>query len=260
MKKEWDERNYSENFKFVHQYGEKLLDLITVPPGSFVVDLGCGNGALTQKLAKSYKVIGIDQSPQMLQKAKQLCPNVEFLCEDACTFTLESKADAVFSNAVFHWIENQDKLIENIAANLNPGGELVFEFGGKGCADTVHKALYKAFDKYGYEYRQDFNFRSIGEFAPILEKHGFKVEYARLYDRPTPQNGANGLENWIRMFVTTAFNGVAEKDKDQIIRDAAEICRPSLFKDGVWCVDYVRLLMKAVKLPGAEPDMLKQER
>ena len=51
MKKEWDEHNYSENFKFVHQYGEKLLYLITVPAGSFVVDLGCGNGALSAKLA-----------------------------------------------------------------------------------------------------------------------------------------------------------------------------------------------------------------
>ena len=60
MKKEWDEQNYSENFKFVHQYGEKLLDLITVPAGSFVVDLGCGNGALSAKLAEKYTVLGID--------------------------------------------------------------------------------------------------------------------------------------------------------------------------------------------------------
>lgn len=248
MKKEWDEKNYSKNFKFVHQYGAKLLDLITVPNGSFVVDLGCGNGALTAKLAEKYEVLGIDSSPQMLSKAKRDNPNIRFLCNDACEFSLEKPADAVFSNAVFHWIENQDKLIENIAQNLKPSGELVFEFGGKGCADTVHRALGKAFAEYGYEYRMDFNFRSIGEFAPLLEKHGFKVEYARLYDRLTPQNGENGLQNWIKMFVTTAFNGVAQKDKECIISDAAEICRPALFRNGVWYVDYVRLLMKAVKM------------
>ncbi len=248
MKKEWDEKNYSENFKFVHQYGEKLLDLITVPDGSFVVDLGCGNGALTAKLAEKYEVLGIDSSPEMLGKAAQDHPDIEFMCDDACGFSLEKRADAVFSNAVFHWIENQDKLIENIARNLKHGGELVFEFGGKGCADTVHRALKRSFEKYGYEYRLDFNFRSIGEFAPLLEKHGFKVEYARLYDRPTPQNGENGLQNWIKMFVTTAFNGVAQKDKEGIVSDAAEICRPVLFKNGVWYVDYVRLLMKAVKM------------
>ena len=248
MKKEWDEQNYSENFKFVHQYGEKLLDLITVPAGSFVVDLGCGNGALSAKLAGKYTVLGIDASPEMLRKAKQDHPDIRFLCDDACGFSLEKKADAVFSNAVFHWIENQDKLIQNIAENLKSGGELVFEFGGKGCADTVHQALGKAFAEYGYEYRMDFNFRSIGEFAPLLEKHGLKVEYARLYDRPTPQNGENGLQNWINMFVTSAFNGVAARDKEQIVQRAAELCRPLLFKNGVWYVDYVRLLMKAVKI------------
>lgn len=248
MKTEWDEENYTENFQFVHKYGESLISLVTVEPGSFVVDLGCGNGALTQKLAEKYEVLGIDASPDMLAKAKELHPDLDFVRADACDFALEKKADAIFSNAVFHWIENQDKLVENIAANLKSGGELVFEFGGKGCADTVHKALEQSFDKYGYEYRLDFNFRSIGEFAPILEKHGFRVELARLYDRPTAQVGENGLQNWIEMFVTTAFDGVAGKDKENIIKDAVAICRPSLYKDGIWYVDYVRLLMKAVKI------------
>ena len=248
MKKEWDEKNYSENFSFVHEYGEKILELITVPKGSYVVDLGCGNGALSAKLAEKYRVTGIDSSYEMLQAAKKSYPDIDFVQADACEFTLDHQADAIFSNAVFHWIENQEKLIENIYANIKTGGQLVFEFGGKGCADTVHKALAQAFDKYGYEYRLDFNFRSIGEFAPLLEKHGFKVEYARLYDRPTPQNGENGLENWINMFVTTAFNGVAPKDKENIIKDAVDICRSLLYKNGTWYVDYVRLLMKAVKL------------
>lgn len=248
MKTQWDEENYTENFQFVHKYGESLLSLVTVRPGSFVVDLGCGNGALTQKLAEKYEVLGIDASPDMLAKAKELHSNIDFMRANACDFSLKTKADAVFSNAVFHWIENQDKLVENIAANLKSGGELVFEFGGKGCADTVHKALFQAFEKYGYEYRMDFNFRSIGEFAPILEKHGFRVELARLYDRPTAQVGENGLQNWIEMFVTTAFDGVADNDKENIIKDAVAICRPSLYKDSIWYVDYVRLLMKAVKL------------
>ena len=72
MKKEWDEQNYSENFKFVHQYGEKLLDLITVPAGSFVVALGCGNGALSAKLAGKNYVVGIVASPGKLCKRKQV--------------------------------------------------------------------------------------------------------------------------------------------------------------------------------------------
>lgn len=49
MKNNWNAENYSDNFQFVHKYGEGVLDLLTVPKGSFVVDLGCGNGALTEK-------------------------------------------------------------------------------------------------------------------------------------------------------------------------------------------------------------------
>ena len=71
MKKEWDEENYTEKFQFVYQYGESLLSLVTARSGSFVVDLGCGNGALTQKLAEKYEVLGIDASPDMLAKAKE---------------------------------------------------------------------------------------------------------------------------------------------------------------------------------------------
>ena len=71
MKKEWDEKNYSENFSFVHEYGEKILELITVPNGSYVVDLGCGNGALSAKLAEKYRVTGIDSSYEMLQAAQR---------------------------------------------------------------------------------------------------------------------------------------------------------------------------------------------
>lgn len=110
MKTEWDEKNYSENFSFVHEYGEKILELITVPKGGYVVDLGCGNGALSAKLAEKYRVTGIDSSYEMLQAAKKSYPDIDFVQADACEFTLDNQADAIFSNAVFHWIENQENL------------------------------------------------------------------------------------------------------------------------------------------------------
>lgn len=249
MKKKWDSNNYTENFAFVHSLGEDLTDMLTVREGGLVVDLGCGNGALTEKLTKKgYKVIGIDSSEDMLNTARKLYPALDFTLADACGFKLEKKADAVFSNAVFHWIDDHDALVENIAANLKSGGELVFEFGGSGCAKTVHNALAAAFGEKRLEYTNNFNFKSIGEFAPLLEKHGFRVEYAVLFDRPTPQKGENGLENWINMFADEAFCNIDSNTKCDIIKTAVERCRPSLYKDRQWYVDYVRLRMKAVKL------------
>ena len=249
MKNCWDSNNYTDNFQFVHKYGEGVLELLTVPKGSFVVDLGCGNGALTEQLIeKGYRTLGIDASPQMLEKAKELHPDLDFRLDDACEFRLEEKADAIFSNAVFHWIDDHDKLVKNISENLKSGGEFVFEFGGKGCAETVHNAMEQAFSSLGLKYKNSFNFRSIGEFAPLLEKHGFSVKYAVLYDRPTEQVGENGLENWINMFLGSAFNGIDDETKAEIIEKVVEICRPKLYTDGKWIIDYVRLQMKAIKL------------
>lgn len=249
MKNNWDSNNYTDNFQFVHKYGEELIDFITVPKGSFVLDLGCGNGAITKKLSeKGFKTLGIDASESMLEKAKNLYPKLNFRLDDACSFKLDEKADAIFSNAVFHWIENHDKLVENLSANIKTCGELVFGFGGKGCADTVHNALEKAFETHGLTYVNHFNFRSIGEFAPILEKHGFRIEYAVFFDRPTEQIGENGLENWINMFVDSAFDGVDPETKEEIISQTVELCRPNLYINGKWYVDYVRIRMKAKKI------------
>lgn len=150
--KKWDSKNYEENFSFVPKYGEDVMNLITKEPGSMVVDLGCGNGTLTNILKeKGYVVVGVDQSSEMLDLAKKTYPDLEFICSNALTFNIEGKADVVFSNAVFHWIkkEDQDQLIKNIYDNLNSNGELICEFGGYKCAEKVHYSLEKSFQKRG---------------------------------------------------------------------------------------------------------------
>ncbi len=82
-----------------------------------------------------------------------------------------------------------------------------------GCTETVHSALEKNFSRRGLAYPRTFYFPTIGEYAPILEEQGFRVEYAVLFDRPTPQKSENGLEDWIRMFVKTPFEGISDPVK-----------------------------------------------
>lgn len=247
MNIKWNAKEYTDSFQFVHQYGESVTELLTVPQGSYVVDLGCGNGALTEKLKeKGYQVRGIDASENMLEQARRFHPDIDFERADATNFILDKKADAIFSNAVFHWIDNQEKLIANLAANIRRGGELVFEFGGKGCAETVHSELEKAFIKRNYTYPRTFYFPTIGEYAPLLEKNGFRVEYAVLFDRFTEQK--NGIDEWIHMFNMQCFKDIPETDRDEIIREAVENCREKLYAGGKWYVDYVRIRMRARRL------------
>ena len=246
----WDAKGYTDNFAFVHQYGEGVVALVDAEPGKFVVDLGCGNGALTEKLKeKGYRVLGVDASADMLETAKTVHPECDFQLGDATEFKLSEKADVIFSNAVFHWIDadKQEKLIENIAANLKIGGQLICEFGGKGCAESVHASLERGFAKRGLEYPRVFYFPTVGEYAPILEKYGFRVEYAVLFDRPTVQKTENGLEDWIRMFNKKPFEGMDEALVQEIIDETVEELRDQLFVDGKWIVDYVRIRFKVRK-------------
>lgn len=249
----WEAENYKQNFSFVHQYGEDVLELIQKPNGEvipFAVDLGCGNGALTEKLAeKGYSVIGIDDSAEMLQTARELHPNIRFEKGNAIDFKLPKAADVIFSNAVFHWIDavDQEKLAQNIFSQLKPGGQLVCEFGGKGCAEQVHSTLEQLFEKRGYAYPRVFYFPTIGEYASVLEKAGFRVEYAVLFDRPTPQKGEHGLCSWIQMFVKKPFEGMDEANKKAILEEAEEKLKDRLCRNGEWIVDYVRIRVRAVK-------------
>lgn len=248
----WNADGYQQNFSFVPQYGESVMELIDAPKGSFVVDLGCGNGTLTEKLAqRGYRVLGVDASGEMLALARRDHPSLDFAHGDAVDFSLEEKADVIFSNAVFHWIDahKQRALARNIAAQLAPGGQLVCEFGGYGCAECVHSALESAFQKRGLAYPRVFYFSTVGQHAPLLESAGLRVTCALLFDRPTPQKGENGVRDWINMFVKAPFEGMDDALREEIIAEAVEATRPQLQQaDGTWIVDYVRIRIKAVKV------------
>lgn len=248
MNIEWNARGYTRDFQFVHQYGEDVLSLLDIEKGTRVLDLGCGNGALTKKIADmGADVTGIDASEKMLSAAAENYPELTFRQADALSFTLEKPVDYVFSNAVFHWIDDQDRLLENIFKALKPQGYLVCEFGGRGCGETIHSALEAAFEKRGLNYKRTFYFPTIGEYASVLERHGFKVTYASLFDRKTALTGENGLEDWIKMFVTLPFEGLNPSLTQEIIEETAENLKPVLWEDGVWYADYVRIRLKAQK-------------
>lgn len=251
MNIQWNTEEYEDKFQFVHKYGEGVTQLIDAKADAFVVDLGCGNGALSKILTeKGYRVLGIDASTDMIETAKKIYPDIKFQVADATEFQLQEKADVIFSNAVFHWIDadRQEKLIGNISNQLMQGGQLICEFGGKGCGEAVHETLEQNFAKRGMKYPRTFYFPTIGEYAPILEKYGFRVEYAVLFDRPTEQKTENGLEDWIRMFVKEPFINLDVELKNEIIQETVKDLRHKLYIDGKWYVDYVRIRIKAKKI------------
>ncbi|MHB8128873.1 MAG: class I SAM-dependent methyltransferase [Mobilitalea sp.] len=248
MNIKWNAQNYAKDFKFVHQYGEEVLQLLEIEEGMKILDLGCGNGALTKKISDmGVDVIGIDASKDMLDLARSNYPELTFVQDDAVQFHLKEPVDAVFSNAVFHWINNQEELLENISIALKPKGQLVCEFGGYGCAKTIHSALQEAFEKRGLEYKSTFYFPTIGEYTPILERHGLRVLFASLFERKTALIGEDGMRNWIEMFNSQPFQDLDKALTNEIISEAVQNLKPILYIDGIWYTDYVRIRIKAQK-------------
>ena len=244
MNIEWNATNYTNHFSFVHKYGEDVLKLIDAPAGSQVLDLGCGNGALTQKLQElGFQVQGLDASSEMLHVARKNYPDIRFEKGDATQFTLQDPVDVIFSNAVFHWIdaEKQDALAAHIASALKPGGTLVCEFGGKNCAESVHAVLEQCFTARGLHYPRINYFPTIAEYTAILERNGLRPDYAVLFDRPTPQSPG-------KTFVGEPFRGMEETQKAEILQETENRLRPKLCNDGKWIIDYVRIRVRARKI------------
>ena len=247
----WNADAYTQNFTFVHQYGVSVTELIDFQKATTAIDLGCGNGVLTAALKeKGLKVTGLDASPEQLEIAKKSYPDIPFVLADATNFTVSEPVDVVFSNAVFHWIdrERQKDMLACVVRALRPGGQFVFEMGGCGCVAKIHSALKDAFATFGCDYELPNYFPCIGEYAPMVEQAGLLVQTALLFDRFTELKGADGMRDWINMFVHRPFEKVKDDAvKERIKQQAVEALRPSLFINGKWYADYVRLRMKAIK-------------
>lgn len=244
MENPWNPDLYQQKHSFVWQLSQGLVDLLDPQPGERILDLGCGTGQLTEAIAeRGATVIGIDADPAMIAEAQQQFPHLTFEVGDARQFTLPTPVDAIFSNATLHWVDDPVAAIQHMAAVLKPGGRLVAEFGGKGNMAMVLAAIATARDQLGFgpSSASPWYFPAIGEYTSLLEQHGFEVQLARLYDRPTPLDGEDGLLHWLEMFATRFWADLTPQQTAKLLTQVVELARSNLYKQGQWWADYRRL-------------------
>ncbi len=247
---EWDAGLYTAKHSFVYEYGRELVALLAPQQGEHILDLGCGSGQLTRAIAESgARVTGLDNSASMIETARREYPDLSFVLADAKEFFFDEPFNAVFSNAVLHWVKPPEKVIECVAQCLRPDGRFVAEFGGKGNVRCIFDAAEAAGRELtGREVRNVNYFPSVAEYSTILESRSLEVRQAWLFDRPTKlEDGENGLRNWLTMFGEKTFGAMPDDVRSQWIERTQQRARTSLFRDGSWYADYRRLRVIAVR-------------
>jgi len=248
--KRWDPALYDSKHSFVWKYGEELIELLAPQRGERILDLGCGTGHLTHRIAVSgAEVTGLDISQAMIEQARKNYPGLEFVKGDAAAFAFAQPFDAVFSNAALHWITKPEAAVQCVARALKTGGRFVAEFGAKGNIAAIHNALRSALRALELSRAEEWNpwyYPSIGEYASLLERHGLAVRYATLFDRPTAlEEGERGLRLWLEMFAGDLLDTLPASQREEALRSVEEQLRPARFRDGAWQADYTRIRVLA---------------
>ena len=248
MADRWDSALYDDRHSFVWKKGAALVDLLAPVAGERILDLGCGTGHLTAAIAaRGAEVIGVDSSPSMVAQARQNFPTLNFQLCDARSFRFDMAFDAVFSNAVLHWIPEADRVAASVANALKPGGRFVLEMGVKGNVERIVEGAAEVLRTAGYGSENPWYYPSLGEYSRVLESRGFEVVEAQTFPRWSKlEHPERGLREWLEMFGGFWFESVPATEREPILRAMEERLRPELFRDGSWWADYRRLRVKAI--------------
>lgn len=245
----WDPARYRRNAAYVADLAVAVVDLLAPKAGEAILDLGCGDGRLTERIAAAdADVTAIDSSAAQVRAAQgrgvaaQVC--------DAREMTFERAFDAVFSNAALHWMPEADVVAAAIARALRPGGRFVGEMGGEGNVARVHEALATALSARGIdpEPLYPWYFPTAGAYAEVLGRHGFHIDSMDLIPRWTPLE--TPLADWLETFTESFLKPFGADERDTVVAEVEATLAPDLRDDsGRWHIDYVRLRFHATLEP-----------
>ena len=241
----WSAERYVRNARFVADLGAPLLALLAPRAGETILDLGCGDGALSVRIEESgATVVAVDAAPDMVAAARARGLDAHVMDGEALTF--EGEFDAVFSNAALHWMRRPDAVIAGMRRALKPGGRLIAEFGGGDNVAAVKGALIDGLNRRGLHGERfvPWYFPDDDEYRARLEAEGFVVDHIALIPRPTPLPGP--IDDWLDTFCESFLLALPESDREAYIAEVVEALRPQLCDAaGLWSVDYVRLRLSA---------------
>lgn len=151
---EFDGEKYKAASSHQNEWGKNLISKISLQGNETILDLGCGDGRLTEHLSllvPKGKVSGIDASVGMIQTAKNICrSNLDFIHMDINNLHFVNEFNIIFSNAALHWVKDHNRLLKNSYAALKTDGIILWDFGSNGNCSNFLEVIQKkiAEDRY----------------------------------------------------------------------------------------------------------------
>jgi trans-aconitate 2-methyltransferase len=247
MSRSWDAKTYDRVSGPQLEWASVVIERLPLHGDETVLDAGCGSGRVTRLLLDRLPrghVVAVDSSESMVEHAREALDGerVTVFQADLAQLELDEPVDAVFSNAVFHWIPDHDALFAHLHAALRPGGPLVAQCGGKGNVARFHAAArevgsHEPYAEHLADWTGPWNFASAEETAERLERAGF--DEIRTWLAPSPVTPDDPLA-----FVKTVCLGPHLQRLPEELREgfAREVC-----DRGGPQLDYVRLNIDARK-------------
>ncbi len=247
MKSNLSAKQYIDNADFVAELGEGVFTLLAPKQGESILDIGCGDGALTAKIAASgAQVLGLDYNQNMVNAACDRGLSAQVANAEKLTFNQDY--DAVFSNAALHWMQDYQAVIDGVHKALKPGGRFVAEFGEQDNLAGVRQVLRQMCQDNAVfgEFQEPCFHPTVSFYQNALETRGFSVSHIERFERPTPL-GAGAVE-WLKMYTSGIRNNYDAATSDLFIQKALEGLKQQYpFTEGGWTADFVRLRFCAIK-------------
>ena len=227
---DWDGQYYQKYADSQFKSGMAILEKYSFNGDEAILDVGCGDGRITAELAKRLpkgKVVGLDVSPGMIDTCKKTAKdlqNMECVLLDAADMTFDNEFNFSICFSAFHWMDDQQKVLDNIYKALKHGGRLIIKARVKEVVSSITQEFTAEFEKWKYHplfAPQGFYIRSEQEYQDMLAQSGFADIQTKVIQQTKTYKNKQGVIDWLMTWVPYS-TGLPTKEATEFAQGIVE--------------------------------------